>query len=310
MLFVIRLAVWYSRKDIPITEQQGSEITRTFAAIVSCATWILVIVSSATWGLAATPVEDRFTQRCLATSKPNADTIGDCSKAIERLKKSNKPDLAAEALAVRSVAHELGGNPERAADDINEAIRFAKSEHGPLLKRSFVDYEIGNFQRAIATLTHLAAKFPEDAAIHRELSYNYVKLHNLKKALAYCEQALKIEPRNADYQNNAAWVLLLMDRLDEGLWYAEKAISINPGFRPAHDTRANILSSLGRADEAVEEFAKSLYLGGEADFKRMAGLLRKKKYLDAHAMSPNRKAIIAALKKCVAERCRLAAELD
>jgi tetratricopeptide (TPR) repeat protein len=262
------------------------------------------------WVLVAQPPIELFTDLCLQTLKPTADTISDCTKAIEKLKGENKLELAAEALAVRSVAYEVRGDQDHAADDISEAIRLSKNERGPLLKRSFVDFESGNYQRALETLTPLVAKFPDDPELRRERAFDFYQLGKYKDSAADFVHAVRFQPQNAELYNHAAWSLLLIGQYDEGLTYADKAVQFTPNDRKCHDTRANLLSSVGRADEALREFAKSLFLGGDEDFARVAILLKKKKYLEPEAQASDRSAIIAAIKKCVADKCRLLAELN
>jgi len=89
-----------------------------------------------------------------------------------------------------------------------------------------------------------------------------------KEAMAWIEEALRIDPNNAETHNNLGVVLDNAGRTPEAISQFEEAARIEPDYADAHNNLGIALDKVGRIPEAIAQFEEAVR--------------RKPDYADAH----------------------------
>ena len=135
-------------------------------------------------------------------------------------------------------------------------------------KRQFGAYNLlgvlsaqrGDLKAAIRYATQALKINPNSAETHVNLARMQAESQNHAAALKSLQQALAINPRFALAHNNAAALLLSLQRPTEALNHADQAVSLAANYADAWHNRGNILFSLGRFEEALTSYDRALSL--------------------------------------------------
>ena len=118
----------------------------------------------------------------------------------------------------------------------------------------------GDLKAAIRYATQALKINPNSAETHVNLARMQAESQNHAAALNSLQQALAINPHFALAHNNAAALLLSLQRPTEALNHADQAVSLAANYADAWHNRGNILFSLGRFEEALTSYDRALSL--------------------------------------------------
>jgi TolB-like protein/DNA-binding winged helix-turn-helix (wHTH) protein/Tfp pilus assembly protein PilF len=112
-----------------------------------------------------------------------------------------------------------------------------------------------HFQRAV----ELA---PNYETAHRFYSFYLACMGRHDEALAFAEQARRLDPVSPRALMNVALVLYLARRYDEAIAHVEDTLELAPDFGPAHVLLARVFVAQGRPERAVDQMAHARNLLG------------------------------------------------
>jgi tetratricopeptide (TPR) repeat protein len=119
----------------------------------------------------------------------------------------------------------------------------------------------GNYTEAIALLSQLLYRCPENAIDYNNRGLVYFQAGQLDRAIADYNRALDINPLLAKAYNNRANYYAACGNLLAALADYDRALDLNPSYVRALLNRGITLRDLGRYEAAIESFDIALLLG-------------------------------------------------
>lgn len=119
-------------------------------------------------------------------------------------------------------------------------------------------FEVGEFDAAIATYERLLVLAPDSVAAHAWKSQTHVRLGDLEGALPHVRRAAELAPGDAAMQYNAAVILLQTEAVEEGVAALERAVELRPDFPLAKKQLGYAYLRLGGQDSSY--YQKSVTL--------------------------------------------------
>ena len=126
-----------------------------------------------------------------------------------------------------------------------------------------VQYEMGRWDAAVASIRAAIAVRPGFAPAFANLGLALQKLQHLDEALASYDRALALAPDYAEGHYNRGNVLLDLKRLEDAVTSFDRALALEAGRAPALYNRGIALLDLERPEEAVASFDRALALKPE-----------------------------------------------
>jgi predicted O-linked N-acetylglucosamine transferase (SPINDLY family) len=126
-----------------------------------------------------------------------------------------------------------------------------------------VQYEMGRWDAAVASIRAAIAVRPGFAPAFANLGLALQKLQHLDEALASYDRALALAPDYAEGHYNRGNVLLDLKRLEDAVASFDRALALEAGRAPALYNRGIALLDLERPEEAVASFDRALALKPE-----------------------------------------------
>jgi len=119
----------------------------------------------------------------------------------------------------------------------------------------------GSYSEAIALLSHLIARHPQNAIDYNNRGLIYFQSGQLNQAIADYNQAIDLDPQLAKAYNNRANYYAACGNLVAAIADYNQALDLNPSYVRAWLNRGITLRELGRYEEAIENFDIALLLG-------------------------------------------------
>ena len=119
----------------------------------------------------------------------------------------------------------------------------------------------GDYNKAIALLSQLIDRHPQNAIDYNNRGLVYFQSGQLNQALADYNRALQLNPHLASAYNNRANYYAACGILTAALADYNQAIDLNPSYVRAWINRGITLRDLGQYDEAIENFDIAGVLG-------------------------------------------------
>ncbi|WP_375492621.1 tetratricopeptide repeat protein [uncultured Nostoc sp.] len=119
----------------------------------------------------------------------------------------------------------------------------------------------GNYTEAIALLTQLICRHPDNAVDYNNRGLIYFQSGERQKALYDYNTALKLDPHLASVYNNRANYYATCGELATALADYDQAINLNPRHVRARINRGITWRDLGQYEEAIENFEVALLFG-------------------------------------------------
>ena len=118
-----------------------------------------------------------------------------------------------------------------------------------------------NYSEAIALLSQLIIRHPDNALDYNNRGLVYFQSGQLESAIADYNTALKLNPQLASAYNNRANYYAACGQLTAALADYDRALDLNPSYVRAWINRGITLRDLGRFDQAIENFDIAEVLG-------------------------------------------------
>ena len=119
----------------------------------------------------------------------------------------------------------------------------------------------GNYSEAIALLSCLIERHPQNAIDYNNRGLVYFQSGQLLQAIADYNTALKLNPQLANAYNNRANYYAACGQLAAAIADYDQAIDLNPSYVRAWINRGITLRDLGEYEQAVENFDIASVLG-------------------------------------------------
>lgn len=125
----------------------------------------------------------------------------------------------------------------------------------------------GRMDEAMAYFQEALKLDPKLAAAHVNLGLAYAYTQRLDQAVVHFRKALKINPGMFEAHNSLGVALARQGKLKEAVPEFKEALRINPRFAKAHNSLGVVLAQLGQLDEAVSHLREAVRINpdyGEA----------------------------------------------
>ncbi|MEO1376516.1 MAG: tetratricopeptide repeat protein [Cyanobacteria bacterium J06635_10] len=119
----------------------------------------------------------------------------------------------------------------------------------------------GNYRFAIAALSLLIQRHPDNAIDYNNRGLVYFRSGEMQKAVRDLNKALQLNPGLASAYNNRANYYAVIGDLEAALADYEKALDFNPTHVRAWINRGITLRDLGEYNEAIDNFETALFFG-------------------------------------------------
>ncbi len=119
----------------------------------------------------------------------------------------------------------------------------------------------GNYTEAIALLTELIARRPQNSVDYNNRGLIYFQSGEMPKALGDYNTALQLNPNLASAYNNRANYHAACEEFAAALADYDQAIDLNPSYVRARINRGITLRDLGQYEEAIETFEVAMLFG-------------------------------------------------
>lgn len=119
----------------------------------------------------------------------------------------------------------------------------------------------GNYSDAIALLSHLIDRHPDNAIDYNNRGLVYFQSGQLLRAIADYDKAIQLDPQLASAYNNRANFYAAGGHLTAALFDYDCALDLNPSYVRGWINRGITLRELGRYEEAIENFDVAAVLG-------------------------------------------------
>ena len=127
--------------------------------------------------------------------------------------RAEPPARISEALNNRAWAWLDQGDVDRAAADLDEALRLDPTAAGPHLNYGVIHYRRGDRARALAEFSEAIRLSPDYAQAYANRGYTYEVLGDSARALADYRQSLRLDPNRTDARE---WLCRLLNATSPG----------------------------------------------------------------------------------------------
>jgi tetratricopeptide (TPR) repeat protein len=121
--------------------------------------------------------------------------------------------------------------------------------------------QAGDYTGAIALLSQLINRNPDNAIDYNNRGLIYFQSGQLSQAITDYNKALQLNPQLASAYNNRANYYAACGQLEMAIADYDQAIDLNPSYVRAWLNRGITLRDLGQYDQAIENFDIALLLG-------------------------------------------------
>jgi tetratricopeptide (TPR) repeat protein len=125
-------------------------------------------------------------------------------------------------------------------------------------------YDAGRASEALAILRRINDHRPDSPMVHNGLCVAFSRAGESVKAIASCQQAIRLNPQFANPYYNLGVIYESQGQYADALAALQRAISLKPNFPAAFYTVAGVYAAQGREQEAVTEYLKAIHL--KADY--------------------------------------------
>ena len=218
----------------------------------------------------AAPAADRSSVRyarasCLVLLGRTKEAIVDFSAAIEA-----DPD-SSDALVARGLARGNEKDYEGAKADLGRAHALKPDSAAIEMMRGHVSDVMGELDDAVGAYEHaIALATPSASALNDLCAARSLLGKSLDKALAECDESLRLQPDFPEALDSRATVNLRLGRLKEAVDDATAALERKPDLASSYFVRAAALRRLGVAEAAQRDLAHARQIdpGVEESFAR------------------------------------------
>jgi hypothetical protein len=150
-------------------------------------------------------------------------------------------------------------HPAAAIDCFSLAISWDREMGEPFFYRGNAQYQLGQWEAAIADYQQAIARRPALMQAHNNLGLALTRLSRHPLAVQSLSRAVELDPNRAEPHCNLGVALFGMGRLLEAVESYDKALALDPRYAEAASNRGNALWDLGYADTDSRRAALASY---------------------------------------------------
>jgi tetratricopeptide (TPR) repeat protein len=183
--------------------------------------------------------------------------LGDPDRAIEDLGQAIDIEPSPVAFTVRADAHRRKGEDERALSDYESALSI-KREAFPLMGMIAIYREREQYDLALLAFDEVMELWSRrDASLYHIRGHIYRDAGQLEKSLQDFDKALELVPWIEAARSDRCVALSLLGKAEEGLRDCNEAIEKDPGTATNFLNRGAVYLRLNRPDEAAADFERA-----------------------------------------------------
>lgn len=168
---------------------------------------------------------------------------------------------------------------------------------------------LGEHKRALQDFDRAIEFSVNPASAYLARGREYLALGNETRALRDFDAAIAADPADHSWPDDAAWALLKAGtQLDAALAYADEAARLNPGRALAHSLRGHLLAALDRRQEALLAYDQAMTLADQYLIKSYQRKLQDLGYFSGDRDGIYGSQVEEALAACVMDGCTLLPE--
>jgi tetratricopeptide (TPR) repeat protein len=185
-----------------------------------------------------------------------ADT-GEPDRAIDDLNQAIDIDPSTTALNVRAAAYRMKGDTERALADYERSLSL-KRDALTLLGISQIQWVRERYDLALLAMDEAMMHWPADASFYHIRGNIYRDSGQFAKAIQDYDKALELVSWLEDIRSERCVALSLMGRSEDGLRDCNRAVEKNPANPVNFLNRGAVYLHLSRAGDAMADFNRIL----------------------------------------------------
>ncbi|MGP9020261.1 tetratricopeptide repeat protein [Streptomyces sp. BR1] len=252
----------------------------------------------------ALEVEPSYTWALIMRARVRSE-LGDAEGALEDLNRAvglSGDDVY--ALTWRGRINRRLWRPEEASEDLDRAVRIAPGAVSPLVERSFLRAQSGDWAGELTDLDGaVALAGPSDRGIRLLRGEAHWRAGRYEAALADCRAAVEEEPGEAQAVGALGEVLRGLGRVEEAYSYVDRAVRLSPEEGGMWAVLAATHLALDRPAEALTALDRAIELDPNVGWARGS---RARVWLRAGLME----GVVAFMDRGAAELERCLALLD
>ncbi len=166
------------------------------------------------------------------------------------------------AISLLNVISEISNNPATAEFAVNMLQDPSELQVTPQLlrMRAAIEYDTGNFQRAVEEYTEIIKLQPNDAAAYLARGHARSGLADVIGTIADCDQAIKLKPDYAEAYESRGNARSALGRYQAAIVDYDQAIKFKPDYAAAYSNRAAALKDLADTNGAINDWQKAASL--------------------------------------------------
>ncbi|MDP3024882.1 MAG: protein kinase [candidate division Zixibacteria bacterium] len=143
----------------------------------------------------------------------------------------------------------------------------------------------GNYAEAVAELTKIVERYPDEKEAYLSLGYYYEDyLSNPEEAILQYIKILEIDPLFKEAYNYLAYAYNEIGDFDKSIWAINKYIDLAPNEANPYDSRGDLYAYNGKLDQAIESFKRAGEIKPNYSIRKLGNMyLFKREYAKAES---------------------------
>lgn len=186
--------------------------------------------------------------------------LGEHDKAIQILSKLLKIKKEDFLYLNRGFTYAKKGDPEKAIQDYNKAIRLNPKEFIFYYNRGSAYHDKGDLEKAIVNYDEAIRLNPKFVGAYLDRGLAYKKKGKLKKAIEDFNEAIMLNPKLTDAYFNRGHAYEDKGDLEKAIEDYNEAIRLNPKKPNIYNNRGTAYAGKGNLEKAIEDFNEAIRL--------------------------------------------------
>jgi tetratricopeptide (TPR) repeat protein len=230
----------------------------------AAASAMIVLLSAIVSSMAVTtvPAWTQTLKQWKCTGRPDVawdEQISGCTNAIKSGKLGGK-DLAV-AFAIRGSAYRARGEPKRAVEDYDQAVKLNPHDADVFFRRGIAHGTLGDADRAMGDFDQAIKLEPDHVGALYSRGLTYSNKGQWERAIKDYDQAIKLSPNNVMAISNRGNAYLALKQYDRAIADYDRAIELDPNEAIPRNNRGDAYYQIGQADRAMDDFNAAIKLG-------------------------------------------------
>ena len=133
---------------------------------------------------------------------------------------------------------------------------FAKANNN----RGLIDYDLRQYERAIADYDEAIRLDPKDAAAYNNRGLSYYYLKQYERAIADYDEAIRLDPKDAAAYNNRGLSYYYLRQYERAITDSDEAIRLDPNYAAAYNNRGLCYYYLEQFERAIADYDEAIRL--------------------------------------------------